>query len=108
MVKVPAEFCERLFTFLSEMGARYMAERGVQSCNSQTDRATDAGGIFYIVDPKLPCTSDQEELRLPGYIVVLSAESQPTFRRNMWLANCFHAGFFDIEDGNDMFLRNEG
>jgi hypothetical protein len=26
----------------------------------------------------------------------------------MWLANCFHAGFFDIEDGNDMFLRNEG
>jgi hypothetical protein len=52
--------------------------------------------------------------------IILLVESQPTFRRNMsaetnmkLAAMLLHAGFlpclfFDLEDGDDMFLRNVG
>jgi hypothetical protein len=67
------------------------------------------------------CNREYEEYYLLGYYVVYSVESQPTLRRNMsppssgsnkpskmpaWKQVASQLGLFDLEDGDNMFLRN--
>jgi hypothetical protein len=110
MIKLPAEFCERFITFLSDMSGRYKAESEVQRCKFQTDRVADVAGIFYITAPKLPSTYMIKKSSVLWDITPCSSLKvnrryggtcglPPAFK----LVSCF-----EPEDGGDMFFRNVG